>query len=245
MRIDVTFTPGELKAYLANSDRNHRRLIVIIDVLRATTTIITALKNKAIWVLPVLAPEEAFEMKKVYGDAILAGERDGEKIDGFDLGNSPFEFTEEVVAGRGIIQSTTNGTVNIRYAMGYGEVIICSFININAVRRFCLDYNADILVACSGRYNIMCLEDAVCAGILVEGIIEQSDCYRYEMDSVIISMHLYDECRNEILGMLKKSQHGRYLTSLGYGRDLEFSAKVDSTDIVPYIADDRVVIGLQ
>ncbi|HEC80685.1 MAG TPA: 2-phosphosulfolactate phosphatase, partial [Firmicutes bacterium] len=74
MRIDVTFTPGELKAYLANSDRNHRRLIVIIDVLRATTTIITALKNKAIWVLPVLAPEEAFEMKKVYGDAILAGE---------------------------------------------------------------------------------------------------------------------------------------------------------------------------
>jgi len=242
MDINVTFTPSELKAFTSqNIDKN--RLIVIIDVLRATTTITTALLNGAKWVYPVLTPQDAFNMKKeLKGETLIAGEREGRKVRGFDLGNSPFEFTEEIIDGKGIIMSTTNGTVIINYALNNGEIILASFINISAVIEKCIESELDILIACSGRYDLMCIEDAVCAGYIINDILDKTVGYTYSMDSVITSRLLCNNYVGDILNMLKLTRHGKYLVSLGYEKDLEYASRFNITGIVPVLSNDRVVL---
>ncbi|MGQ9706687.1 MAG: 2-phosphosulfolactate phosphatase [bacterium] len=244
MNISVSLTPGELKTYLSRYKEDNR-LIVIIDILRATTTIITAILNGAKWVHPVLSPRDAFRLREeIKGgeEVLIAGERDGRIVSGFDLGNSPYEFCEEVVKGKGIIMSTTNGTVNISYASNHGEVIIASFINISSVITRCINSNTNILLACSGRYNLMCIEDVVCAGYIINNVMDKTIGYTYEMDSVISSRLLCNNYIGDILNMLKTTQHGRYLISLGYEKDIEYASRFDITDIVLTLYNDRVVL---
>jgi len=242
MNISVTFTPNELRAY-TSQNQDESRLIVIIDILRATTTIVTALLNGAKWVHPVLTPQDAFNIKKeLKEETLITGERQGRKVRGFDLGNSPFEFKEGVIKEKGIIMSTTNGTVNIKYALNCGEIIIASFVNISAVIEKCINSNLDIIIACSGRYDLMCIEDAVCAGYIINNILDKTVSYTYDMDSVVISRLLCNNYVGDILNMLKSTQHGRYLMSLGYEKDLEYASKFDITDIVPYVLNDKIVL---
>ncbi|HBE81027.1 MAG TPA: 2-phosphosulfolactate phosphatase, partial [Firmicutes bacterium] len=144
--------------------------VVVIDVLRATSTIVTALGNKASEIIPAIEPAEVVDLVRVIGskECLTGGERKGLKIEGFDLGNSPAEYTEERISGKRLILCTTNGTKAIKSAQGAAEVWIGSFLNIGAVTDRLQDSTRDIVLICSGRDHSLCLEDMACAGAMIQ-----------------------------------------------------------------------------
>ena len=182
MNIDVLLHPAEFKV------RDFKgKVVVIIDVLRATTTILTAFANGCKKVIPVLTPAEAIEVKDTIIDTfpLLGGERQGIKINGFDLGNSPSEYTREVVQGRNIVLTTTNGTKALRGVKGTGSIFIGAFSNISALCRACHKVGEDIILVTSGRAGSFSLEDLVCAGMIVSKLREASIYKETDRKSVV------------------------------------------------------------
>ena len=164
MKIDILFTPSNVDE-LHLRDKN----VVVIDVLRASTTIVTALANGAKEIIPVASVESAVKISaNLFGDVILlGGERNGKMIEGFHLGNSPQEYTEDVVKNKSIIFSTTNGSqamVRSRYAK---NLVIGCFVNVSKIVEFVHETGGDFTIICAGRNGAFCLEDTVCAGMIV------------------------------------------------------------------------------
>ncbi len=216
------------------------KVVVIIDVLRATTTILTAFANGCKRVIPVLTPEEAMEVKYTIIDActLLGGERRGIKINGFDLGNSPSEYTREVVQGQNIVLTTTNGTKALRGVRGAGSIFIGALSNISALCRACHKVGEDIILVTSGRAGSFSLEDLVCAGMIVSKLRETST-YK-ETDAAFAAQLLFSHFKRDIKTALYTSEHGRYLCEIGFESDLEICAQVDTYDIVPFLANENI-----
>lgn len=162
MKLDVVFTPGELGASVG------QRTVVVIDVLRATSTILEALVNGARDVLPVESVEQAVRKAQELGreQVILCGERDVERVEGFDLGNSPLEYVPERVRGKTLVLTTTNGTRAILLGAGGTDCLIASFLNATATAERVVRSATDVLILCAGREGRFSLEDAVCAGVI-------------------------------------------------------------------------------
>jgi 2-phosphosulfolactate phosphatase len=214
------------------------RICVVFDVLRASTTIVTALENGCQRIIPVATPAEAQKMKeKLSGSesVLLAGEREGRRIAGFDLGNSPGEFTAERIRGRTIIMCTTNGTAAILGAQGARSVLIGSLANLGAVVRRAR-VGEDVILLCAGKEGGISLEDIVACGAFVEAMVgEGSGSSGIELDDgAMVALEAFRASRDDIVGVLRKGNHGRYLESIGFGRDLETCAQRDVSDIVPY-----------
>ncbi|MDI6784067.1 MAG: 2-phosphosulfolactate phosphatase, partial [bacterium] len=219
--IDVALVPN-----IVNHQLIPGSVALVIDVLRASSTILTALSNGAKQVIPVNEPEEAKEMAKRFpeGEALLCGEREGVQIPGFDLGNSPLEFTLETVAGKTLIMSTTNGTKACHSAQNAGSVYIGCFLNLTAVCDAVKKANENILIITSGKEGRFSLEDTVCAGALVEKLNAEKG---YAItDSARVAQILYTIYRSNIRQMLGTCEHGVYLASLGYSQDLDYCAQV-------------------
>ena len=161
MRVNVLLSP-------LNADELFfsEKTTVVIDVLRASSSVITALNNGAREVIPVETME--FAMKISGGQNLLAGERNAMKIEGFDLGNSPLEFTEETVKGKSVILYTSNGSKAFVRAKFSEHLYVCSFMNIEAVANKLLEDEKDFIVLCAGSNGMFSLEDTVCAGKLIE-----------------------------------------------------------------------------
>jgi 2-phosphosulfolactate phosphatase len=232
MKIDCFLTPHDVDD-LALRDRT----VVVIDVLRATTSIVTALSNGAKEVIPATSVESATKISASLGGdvALLAGERNGRMIPGFDLGNSPSEFSEGKVRGRSIIFTSTNGSqalVKARYAH---ELVTCAFINLSAVAEFLAERPRDIVVLCSGRQGGLSLEDTVCAGMLIARTVDAAGDDVSLPDAAVAAMSLYKSLGRGLLKMLKNSEHGRYLEEIGFGDDLKFCAQVDTVRVLPVL----------
>jgi 2-phosphosulfolactate phosphatase len=163
VQADVLLVPG-------NNLNLTAKKVVVIDVLRATSTIVTALGNKALEIIPVIEPSEVIDLIKKLGpgECLTGGERKGLKIEGFDMGNSPAEYKKERVEGKKIIISTTNGTKAIKSTQGAAEVYIGSFLNVRAVVDHLREGDQDIIIICSGRDQNLCLEDLACAGMMIQ-----------------------------------------------------------------------------
>ena len=237
--LETLFIPEEIKNIeLAG------KLVVIIDVLRASSTIVTALANGCRGFIPILSPDQAkkkaqqFEKEMV----LLGGEREGTKIEGFDLGNSPREYKREAVKDKTIIFSTTNGVKTLEMVKGAYRVIIGSFLNLQAVCNYCTNYKGDILLICAGKEGRFSLEDTACAGILIDSLKNASSDTRQESDANLTAQLLYKKFGNNILEILRKSQHGRYLESIGLGEDLKFCSQLDFFHIVPIFRDGIISI---
>ncbi|MCD6450617.1 MAG: 2-phosphosulfolactate phosphatase [Thermotogaceae bacterium] len=211
--VDVYFLPQPIEG----------ELCVIIDVLRATTSITTALHNGAHCVYPVESKEEAFKIKEDHPDYILAGEEDGLKISGFDLGNSPFEFSEKAVKDKNIILKTSNGTVAAKMVR-CSEVLAASFLNLSAVlARIKRRRKANIV--CSGTLGKISLEDCLLAGFIAKNL-------KYgNAQARIVSG--YAEGINDIYKELLKSTHAQKLIKLGFEKDIKFASQIDITNTVP------------
>lgn len=238
--LEVVFTPEEIK-----NRRLSDKLIVVIDVLRASSTIVTALAYGCRGLVPILSPEQAKEKAQQFKkeEVLLGGEREGRKIKGFDLGNSPREYQKEIVEDRIIIFSTTNGVKTLERVRGAFRIIIASFLNLQATFNYCSKFQGDILLACAGKEGYFSLEDTVCAGMLINSLRDIYSDTCQEVDANLTAQVLYKKFGNNILEMLRKSQHGRYLESIGLRKDLEFCAQLDIFNIVPIFRDGLISLN--
>jgi 2-phosphosulfolactate phosphatase len=236
MRLDVLLLPCELPARV-----RPETTAVVIDVIRATTTIVTAFQHGCRSVLPVGSPAEAQLAKSAKPASILAGEKGGKRIAGFDLGNSPREFTREAAAGRDIILSTSNGTKALR-AVGPGRrVAIGTLRNRAAVGRWLAAQGEDALIVCSGYEETFSLEDAVCAGGIVDAAAVQDGAPALG-DGALACRILWREHAADLPRLLRESAWGRHILAIGLGPDLELCAQCDVTDVVPVMTEGRIAI---
>jgi 2-phosphosulfolactate phosphatase len=233
--IDVVFTPDLLPFSELTG-----KTAVVADILRATTTITAALANGARSITPVLTPEDAFRLAAGQPDTLIGGERLGVKVDGFDLGNSPREYTESTVSGKRILLTTTNGTRTLQACAPATDIIVGSFLNLHAVIDFLIQTPTDFLFACAGRHGGFCTEDTVFAGACVEALraeFPDAEC----TDAAETAQLLYREHCDDLLGMLSNCYHGRYLASIGLAADLEFCARLNCVDHVPRQVEGEII----
>lgn len=216
--------------------------VVVLDVLRAGSSIAAALANGAKEIIPVNTVERAVKISgSLFGDHILrGGERNGRTIEGFDLGNSPLEYTRERVEGKAIIYSTTNGSRAIDKARYAREVAIGAFVNLGSVLGFLRESGRDAVILCSGNNGRFSMEDSVCAGMLLHLLSEDHGRELSLTDAALAAIALYKSFGKSIPRMIRDSEHGRYLAGLGFSADLEYCAKVDSLTILPQLVGNVV-----
>ena len=239
MRVDVAWTPAALpgaplEAWTA----------IVVDVLRASTTITTALVNGCAAIVPATDADEARRRAEADGGALVAGERRGEPLAGFDLGNSPLEFTAARVAGRTIVFTTSNGTRALVAVRGAADVAVAGFVNLSAAARWAVAAGRDVLIVCAGERGARSLEDEVCAGHLVDRIAAQRpDASLTEAArSARAAAAAY---AGQVGRLARDASWAVHLASRGRAGDVEACLAVDSLDAVPvYAADiDKVVLG--
>jgi 2-phosphosulfolactate phosphatase len=233
VRIDVAFTPAEARGLVSG------RQVVVIDVLRATSTIVHALLSGARHVVPAANVEEAARLAEQIGrDAVLlCGERDTQPISGFDLGNSPLEFTPERVAGKTLVMTTTNGTPALRASSAAASSYVGSLLNVSAVARRLVGAGVDALLLCAGREGAFALEDAHCAGRILRHVRAARTGVRGN-DAAEAALRLAARPATE--RMLGRTAAGRRLAELGQNADIAFCAQEDLCDVLPVLDDQRI-----
>jgi len=208
MKIDVYFSPAQVDE-MQLRDKN----VIVIDVLRASTTIVTALNNGAREIIPVGSVESAVKVSgNLFGDVVLrGGERNGKIITGFNLGNSPSEYTEEAVKGKSIIFCTTNGSSAMVKAKYAKRMAVAGFVNVSLAADYIRQAGEDFAIVCAGKQLLFCIEDAVCAGMLVKMLVENSSVVVDLNDAAGAAQVLYRTVGKNLLKMARSSDHGRYL----------------------------------
>jgi len=245
--LEVLFTPVDFDA-LANRNLNEA-CCVVFDVLRATSTAVTALANGAEGVVPVASIPEALAIRSREPDALLAGEREGRRIRAaltgsidFDLGNSPREFVGGQARGRKVIMSTTNGTRALRACAGARTVLACAFLNLQATAEFLLDQDpAQLLIIGSGTHEEAAYEDTLGAGALCELVCRKREP-GHVADSALISMRLFRQEKNRLVDALLESRNGKRLSEIEDLRDdVAFCAQLDRFPLVAQLGNDGVL----
>lgn len=201
---------------------------VVIDVLRATTVITTALDNGAHEVIPMKTVEEAQSLYATCDNALRGGERNALKIEGFDLGNSPLEYKKKTVEGKTLILTTTNGTNAIHNVQGADEVVLACFRNAESVA--CSARN-DVTVVCAGTEGRFSLDDGLCAGMLIELLKQQTEV---KIDDFgLLLNRFYNESKNNLFGALSGCYHLKRLFTLGFYDDIKFCLETNCVQTVP------------
>ena len=231
MKINVLLSPQSVDELYYSG-----KTTVVIDVLRASTTIVNMLRNGAKEVIPVATVEFAVKISggMFGGLTLLGGERNTKKVEGFALGNSPLEYTAEVVAGKTIVFYTTNGSRAIVKAKFSENLFVCSYNNISAVASKLAELNKDIEIICAGRNNAFSLEDSCCAGKLISEILVLSENIELT-DSALAVQALNKSFGKRIFKMLKESEHGKLLKENGFEADIKFCSKLNTTEAIPYL----------
>ncbi len=234
MKAKVLLTPKE-----AQENKFVGKNAIVIDVLRATTTICYAIYNGAKSIIPTIEIKEAFNLRDSIGDGVLlCGERDGKKIDGFDLGNSPREFTPEKIKDKMLICCTMNGTRAIIRARNAELVIIASIVNISFVAKTLLNDNKDIIIACSGKDGRFSLEDALCAGKLLS-LLENK--IELDNDGALTAYLIHQYYKDNLTKALKDAEHGKYLMSLGLEEDIKLCSTADTLKVLPILYEGKII----
>ncbi len=238
--LEVVFRPEEL-----GERKLEDKLVVVIDVLRASSTLVTALVEGSKDFIPVFSPEEAKEKARQFTreEVLLGGERKGKKIAGFDLGNSPREYQKEVVKDKIIIFSTTNGVRTLERVKGAFRIIIGSFLNAETISRYCAPFPGEVLLVCAGREGQFSLEDTVCAGMLISYLTKVYPLVEEIADTNLAAYLLYERFSSNLGELLQKCYHGKYLASIGLKEDLIFCAQANIFDIVPVFKDGIISIA--
>jgi 2-phosphosulfolactate phosphatase len=229
--IDVCLSPDLMHLY-----KVHDRTVVVVDIFRATSCMTTALAHGIESITPFASLDDCRAMKaKGY---FTAGERDGKKVDGFDLGNSPFEYMAESLKGKKIAFTTTNGTQAIAKSEGAKEIIIGSFLNLSAVATYLRAGDNNVLVVCAGWKGKVNLEDTLFAGALVELLKDHTepDC-----DAPIAAQHLYNQAKNDLEGFLKNASHVKRLARLNVFKDITFCLTPDQFNVIPVLKQNVLI----
>lgn len=239
MRLDVFFTPAEVRP----SDTSGR-LVAIIDVLRASTTVAVALANGAKTVVPLPTADEVIMRSRDFEKSAVrtAGEQKMLPIPGFDFGNSPGAFTAEAVEGKTILLTTSNGTRALLGVQGARDIVIASYVNLTAVlamMKLASRTDTDITIICAAEEGLFALEDAACAGRFVRSIPKRTDAVMLN-DAATASVLVDKKYGDNIAKIFQDSSHGQALKAAGFGDDLATAAAVDSYSVVPIYQDRQI-----
>ncbi|MDR3714424.1 MAG: 2-phosphosulfolactate phosphatase [Puia sp.] len=217
-------------------------VVVIIDVLRATSTIATALYNGAKCVIPVDSVAKCIEIGKQI-DGITAGERDGHIAEGLEYGNSPFEYPPAFVGGRTLVLTTTNGTRLLHMALdrGAGQVITGSFPNLSAVCDYLSSCKQPVILGCAAWKDRVNIEDLLFAGAVIERVREH---FYINCDSSSIASTLYRDAQNDLYGFMEEKKASHYLRLSGYGleKDIRYCLSPDTANVLPFYDNGKLTI---
>ena len=238
MNIRVYFTINEVDPALLPGST-----VVVIDVVRATTTITEALANGARGIYPTASTEEAVKLASSLGrdETLLCGERKGAKVEGFDLGNSPREFTREAVEHKRLVMSTTNGTRAFVVGGEGDRLFACAFTNLGAVARH-VAQDESLVVLCAGREDQFSIDDALCAGHLVQRVVGLADEDAGLNDGARAALALAGSLAPDA-AFLAETEGGQALVEIGLDGDFELCAQVDKHDIVPEMRDQAITLS--
>lgn len=229
--LEVCLTPALLHLYDFKES-----IVVVIDIFRATSSICYGIENGAEAIIPV-ATVEACESYR-HSEFLLAAERNGEVVAGFDFGNSPFSYIKDKVHGKTVVLTTTNGTHAINVSRGANKIVIGSFFNLGALCDWLKTQPNDVLLLCSGWKDKVNLEDTLFAGGVVHNLMNED----YQLDdSGIAAEDLYRIAKNDLNTYLKKTSHSERLKKLGIEEDIAFCLQVDITTSIPILDGERLV----
>jgi 2-phosphosulfolactate phosphatase len=231
--IEVCFSP-----FLFELHKEEYDIVVVIDVLRATSAICAAFENGVEAIIPVSTIEEAQEyQKKGY---LVGAERQGKIVEGFNFGNSPFSYMTEEVKGKEVVLTTTNGTRAIDLAKDAEIVVIGSLLNLDALCEWLEKQDKHILCLCSGWQNKFNLEDTICAGAISEYLLNTGK-FKSDEDSSIAAKYLYLSAKDNYLGYLKSSSHRRRLKNLNLNEDIKYCLTPNLTRVIPVLKNGKLV----
>lgn len=217
-------------------------IVVVIDVLRATSTIATALYNGAKEIIPVDSVERCIQYGKEI-DCITAGERDGQIAPGLQYGNSSFEYPRSFIEGRTLVLTTTNGTKLLHMALAKGatEIITGAFLNLSAVCRHLVQKKQNVILACAGWKDRVNMEDTLFAGAVISLIRNH---FHLNCDSSHMAENLYLLAKDDLYGFMKKNDASHYhrLTNFGLERDIRHCLTPDLANVLPYYKDARLLV---
>lgn len=229
--IDVCLTPDLLHLYNVED-----KIVVVVDILRATSCMTTAIAHGVESIVPVASVEkcQAWQQQGL----LAAAERNGIMIEGFDLGNSPFSYMNPEIKGKSIAVTTTNGTQAISKSQRAKKLIIGSFLNLSAVVSFLQNQAEDILIVCAGWKGRFNLEDTVFAGAVAERLTAQ---FTAACDSTLAAVSLYHAARHNLMSFLSNSSHVQRLARLEIHEDVEFCLTIDRYDAIPVLHGKKLV----
>lgn len=231
----TSLSPALLHLYDLNNT-----IVVIIDVLRATSTIATALHNGARCVIPVDSVARCIELGKNI-DSITAGERDGQIAEGLQYGNSPFEYPESFIKGKTLVLTTTNGTKLLHMALerGAGEVITGSFPNLSSVCDYLVASKQNVILGCAAWKDKVNLEDTLFAGAVIDRVQEH---FSINCDSSKLAATLYDAAKDDLYGFMqeKNASHYQRLTGFGLEKDIRYCFSPDVANVLPFYGDGKL-----
>jgi 2-phosphosulfolactate phosphatase len=233
-QIEVCFSPA-LYPFRINSIDT---IIVVIDVLRATTSFCTAFNYGVEAIIPVASLEDALKHK--LENKLVAAERDGLKPDFADFGNSAFDFMDDNLAGKTIYYTTTNGTRAINTASKDGIVAIASFLNLPSISNWLINQNKNIVLLCAGWKDTYCIEDSLCAGAIANEILHSPN-FELEGDSALSSIELWDKWSFNPADLIRKSSHYKRLKALGYEIILDYSLHIGHSKCIPVLVDNKII----
>ncbi len=231
--IEVCFSP-----FLYELHKNDYEIIVVIDVLRATSAICAAFDHGVKSIIPVDSVEIARDYKK--RGYLVGAEREGKIVEGFDFGNSPFSYMTDEVKGQDVVLTTTNGTRAIHLAKDADQVVIGSLLNLDALCQWLEKQNKHTLCLCSGWQNKFNLEDTICAGAITEYLLNTGKFISDE-DSSIAAKYLYLSAKDNYFGYLKSSSHRRRLRNLNLNEDIKYCLTPNTSQAIPVLHEDKLV----
>jgi 2-phosphosulfolactate phosphatase len=239
VRVEVFFGASSM-----TSADVHGRVVVVLDVLRASTTIVVALSNGARAIIPFESAEEAITRSKSFerSEVMLAGERKMHTIPGFDLGNSPGEFTRDAVEGRTLLFTTSNGTGALVAVQNAREVLVGSFVNFSvtaAMLRAAVGAGSDVTIVAAGREKHFALEDATCAGRFVRALSKGHPEAELN-DGATAAVLMHRRYGGDLQKLFADAQHGRALAEAGFEGDLALCAAIDSHPVIPVYQDRQI-----
>ena len=232
-RIEVCYTPREYDYF-----KDEFEIVVVIDVLRATTAICVAFEYGIKSIIPVPTLEDALEYKK---EGFLVGaERKGQIVEGFDFGNSPYSYMKDEFKGKDVVLTTTNGTKSIAAAKDADTLVIGALVNVDALTTWLIKQNKNTLCLCSGWQDKFNLEDTICAGAISEALINTGNFTSIE-DSSIAAKYLYLSAKDNYMGYLKSSSHRRRLRNLNLNEDIKYCLTPNKTKVIPILKDGKLI----
>jgi len=233
LKIETCLTPALLPLYQIENS-----IAVIIDIFRATSSICYGIENGAEAIIPVAKVEECAAYREKGLDYLLAAERNGEVVAGFDFGNSPFSYTKEKVLGKTVVLTTTNGTHALHLSIKAKKIVIGSFLNLTALCNWLKDQQENILLVCAGWKNNFNLEDTLFAG----AVIDQLKASGYQLDDPSIAANdLFQLGKNDLNLYLQKTAHSERLKKLGIEEDIKFCLQVNLTTAIPVLEGEKLV----